>query len=792
MAMKFSVIKLLMALSLAFFVPSELSARESRTIEMQKLDFANGLLARGMYDMAIEQYESFIESYPHSEFVPIAEFRRAKSFFFLKDYPAAENVLREFTEKYPDSEHYLEAKLRLAQSKYFQEKFVQTEQLLPEIIPELSGTELGALAEYYQASTSFNLGRRDQAFKLATSAFDRYSHTPFGLYLSMLAGDIARALEKHDEALEYYKRSVEDAEDESLRNQAKIQVAKTFFSKGEYERAEGSLEDILSDSDNPYYSEAALEHMRIVLEKGEYEKADSFIERYVRELDTFFAGQTLLLTANTFFEKGDYIKAREYFDKMIDGEFAPDQTERAIIRSLLSDLRSGELDRCITNAEEIIEGVSRGAVDITENSFVRVKYIRSKALAEKSEKSKALVLYKEIFREYPLAPAAREALYDSIFLKEEKALIEEALEAAGLFLERYPEDARKPDVLQKKGEMLVAIEEYADALAVFGQLIEHEDKEFSDIGRYQTARTLFLQGRHTEAIEELDRLLKESPEKALLRHVKYLKGRALQVQGYLSEAVEVYRKIPEDPQDPVYLDALQQRAFAFYQLGEDRKAQDSYYDFITLADEPSRIAEDIFLWTSEQLVQSGNADKANDVFDVFSKAHPDKALEADSLILLAEIKKGLGKISEAEEAYEKVVGLTNEGEVLFQRALLGKARCWDISGKKEKALAGYERAVGAGGDMYSDLRARYYGAIIKFDKEMHTEAANEFMMIAILFQDDEFVPRSLFKAHKSFEKLGEEKKAEDALLELETRFPDFELAENKVNDQRRGEDAREY
>lgn len=34
--------------------------------ESEQLDFAQGLLSRGMYDMAIMQYQKFISDYPHS------------------------------------------------------------------------------------------------------------------------------------------------------------------------------------------------------------------------------------------------------------------------------------------------------------------------------------------------------------------------------------------------------------------------------------------------------------------------------------------------------------------------------------------------------------------------------------------------------------------------------------------------------------------------------------------------------------------------------------------------------
>ena len=50
-------------------------AQKTVALDIEQLDFANGLIQRGLYEMAIAEYEKFFTSFPASKFEnPIIEF----------------------------------------------------------------------------------------------------------------------------------------------------------------------------------------------------------------------------------------------------------------------------------------------------------------------------------------------------------------------------------------------------------------------------------------------------------------------------------------------------------------------------------------------------------------------------------------------------------------------------------------------------------------------------------------------------------------------------------------------
>src|ERR1035437_5387105 len=100
------------------FIYAQDSAKES-----EQLDFAQGLLSRGMYDMAIVQYQKFISDYPHSPNLQKAYLSLGEVYFLSQDYNKAVDAFNQFNALYPDSEQLPVSLLRLGQIDIQQKKY---------------------------------------------------------------------------------------------------------------------------------------------------------------------------------------------------------------------------------------------------------------------------------------------------------------------------------------------------------------------------------------------------------------------------------------------------------------------------------------------------------------------------------------------------------------------------------------------------------------------------------------------------------------------------------------------
>src|SRR5579863_10181399 len=108
--------------SLFLIVPARVNAQESMK-ETDQLDFAQGLLSHGMYDMAILQYQKFISAYPHSPSLQEAYLSLGEGYFLSQDFNHAVDIFNQFKLLYPNSDQLPVDLLRLAQIDIQEKKY---------------------------------------------------------------------------------------------------------------------------------------------------------------------------------------------------------------------------------------------------------------------------------------------------------------------------------------------------------------------------------------------------------------------------------------------------------------------------------------------------------------------------------------------------------------------------------------------------------------------------------------------------------------------------------------------
>src|SRR5437660_143824 len=81
------------------FVPAADDVPQNET---EQLDFAQGLLARGLYTMAVAEYQKFIAEYPQSTYLEEANLAIGESYFLAQDFPNAVTAFNHFKELYPN------------------------------------------------------------------------------------------------------------------------------------------------------------------------------------------------------------------------------------------------------------------------------------------------------------------------------------------------------------------------------------------------------------------------------------------------------------------------------------------------------------------------------------------------------------------------------------------------------------------------------------------------------------------------------------------------------------------
>ncbi len=161
--------------------------------------------------------------------------------------------------------------------------------------------------------------------------------------------------------------------------------------------------------------------------------------------------------------------------------------------------------------------------------------------------------YEGLYLGYPQSQQAAEALLRSGQIQEyDQRLHQQALLSFLLLEHDYPEHplARKA---QEEAALIVknSLRDYARAIVFYQRLLEHPGGD-RDRYRYEISDCYFRLDKYSQARIELDILLEESPQTAILADVLFRKGNLLLLENRSAAAREIWQRLIDEFPDSSY------------------------------------------------------------------------------------------------------------------------------------------------------------------------------------------------------------------------------------------------
>ncbi len=202
--------------------------------EAEQLDFAQGLLSRGMYDMAILQCRKFIADYPRSTSLQEAYLSLGEGYFLSQDFKKAVDAFNQFNQLYPHSQQLPVSLLRLGQIDIQQKKYDEALKELTSIDAQkqLKGAMLQSF-DFYTAHAY--LGKADTASALDyfRKAAQVQGASAYTAYAFKEIGKIHAQNGHYSEAMDAYAKSMQLVEDVSLKGELTYRIADAQFLSGQ-------------------------------------------------------------------------------------------------------------------------------------------------------------------------------------------------------------------------------------------------------------------------------------------------------------------------------------------------------------------------------------------------------------------------------------------------------------------------------------------------------------------------------------------------------------------------------
>ncbi|HIE43357.1 MAG TPA: tetratricopeptide repeat protein, partial [Candidatus Omnitrophica bacterium] len=199
-------------------------------------DFANGLYVRGMYELAIEEYEKFLREYPNDEYEELALFRIAESYFKLGNFKKA----RQFYERviaYQDGEKRDEARLRFAETLFREGEYSRSRTILSSLIDEKPEAEISSLVLYFMGRNFLEEGEYNRSKEYFSSLIDRYPTSRMIPLAHYWLGYSYLKSGEGKQALTQFRLVVKESKQDELIQKSLIEIGNILKGQRKYDEA---------------------------------------------------------------------------------------------------------------------------------------------------------------------------------------------------------------------------------------------------------------------------------------------------------------------------------------------------------------------------------------------------------------------------------------------------------------------------------------------------------------------------------------------------------------------------
>ena len=764
--------------TLVLAVALQLPVAASESQNTNALDFANGLYARKMYGPAITEYAKFLKTNPHSPESASARFRYADSYYFTKDYASAIAHFELFLKEYSTDKRVSMAHFRLGTARFYQGNVAMAIRELTELSRDEEDPVLKSGALFYLAKALEEKGAAARSLEIFRKLAAQEGDSEYATYAGVAIGDAHLKAEDLEAALrEGYLPAAKRSAPAALVHQAQFKVAEIYFSRKQYAEAAPFYEQVIVASDAPELREKALLGLFYCdYYESDLERAERRYSMYQPLVDSSAQRPEIgFLFASLLADKKKYPEAIAKLEAVIaDPQADASLKEKSQFKkiSVLSEMGQKELS--LKTLEEYFGSASQSADKALSQ--------KGELLAEIGKTDEAIAVFQKLRQDFPVSPYAKSALYQTAVALSKAGRFAEAKKSFGEYAERYPDD---PDADLALLQIIQTDLDAKDFNAAFeGAEKMIKDKPQSprlDIAYYKLGVAATGLGRFGHAAFAFKKVTDDFSSSKL--YVESLYGTAVSLENArkLDEAIPAYERLLRDhPEHALAKEVLPRLGYLYIQNQDTGKALTHYEDLIFPARGGSALGgkktdvpleTDGIFWVVQYLLDQGLYDRLERILDALPARFPDKDLKHETIFFKAERAMGIKDYAAAKALYAEAIQASPTEGRYVPHAYLGLGTAEGALGEDAEAAKNFSEALRFDEEVKVSMRARFELANLRLKSKDYEAAAKDFMLVAILYDDEKYTPPALYKAGECFLSTGKKEDAEKAFLELKTKYP---------------------
>jgi tetratricopeptide (TPR) repeat protein len=682
----------------------------------EQLDFVQGLLSRGMYDMAILQCQKFIADNPRSTFLQEAYLSLGEGYFLSQDFKKAVDTFNQFNQLYPHSKQLPVSLLRLGQINIQQKKYDEVLKELTSIDAqkELKGTMLQSF-DFYTAQAY--LGKADIA--LALDYFQKAAQVQgascaTAAYAFKEAGKIDAQNGHYSEAMDMYAKSMHLAQDDSLKGELTYRIAQAQFLSGQYADAIKGFGQVLDRYSNlglpqDAYFSIHFAEARAYIELKEYDQANALLNRVLAfsTLKSQERAKIFIKKADILIREGKYKDGLALLDAY-SSENTNDADETFFLKAQgYYGLR--DFDRAFIFFENVY-------LNFPSSRFLKAALLgQAHARWETGRFKESEILFLKYYNIQDDPDLKSDALYDAVMMAVEAEDVSGVLSSAQEYLKVFP-----------KGK------QYSDVLFI---LADYHGKNNQPQEAVNLLRGYLAGGQV------------QRPNWAY-----FLLGYNQQLLGNSDQALKAYAQVDgHQEKGEFYPGALKNMAIIYLSQENDDQAR-IYFDRLINQADQNDLQIKTYIWVCNEYLKEQEFDDVLRIAAQAEKHFPLKDL-LEIKYFKAEALRGQGSCDEAVKNYCFVTSSTRKN-AYTGRAHIGDGLCLTGLKKFDLAKQEFQKSLDENADDSTvTLRARFEIANLEASQGNFNEALKFYLLVATIYDDGYYCSESLLRAAKIFERL---------------------------------------
>ncbi|MGB2867457.1 MAG: tetratricopeptide repeat protein, partial [Bacteroidota bacterium] len=522
--------------------PARLTAQTTSpsVSEEQDFTFASGLYRDGLYQLAAEQFEKFLEKYPRSLRGADAQFLTAESYFHLAQYLRSANEYSRFIRAFPQSQTVDDAWFRIGQANLRAKKTDEAVAAFKTVLDKFPASELAGESAYWIGEAYLKNDDDNNAIKYYTLAYENYPNSALRNFSLYSIGWAYQHKGDYSRGLDWYNRLVKEFPGDTLASAAQVHRGECYFYAKEYHQAIRVLRE-------------AIGTIGPVEERGEAE----------------------YLIAESMYRLGDLPSAQNRYEKFLS-EYAGHRLEREVRYALgWCYLQQKNYAQAIRTFEAVEEG----------NDAIAHAGLYRKGTAEslQGNKREALKVFEQVVLRDPQGEFSDNALFDAGMISYGEENTDTAKACFLRVVKEYPSSDVLAETHRMIGECFVRESNYTEAIPWFEKAAADSAVSF-DVkvaAMYQTGWSLYKARKYNEASSRFTEFLALYPIHPKAYEAQFWLAECEYQQGDFDSALTGYKNVAAVHGGSKREEGLYGVAWSYFKLANYPAAIDGFEKLLT-------------------------------------------------------------------------------------------------------------------------------------------------------------------------------------------------------------------